>query len=179
MSKKGQTNRFERIAFESCLREHPGDANAANALRDWLMEEGYTPIGARRFVTQIIREMTELKQVEDVRQRLRNDLVFCGQAVSLLMRRSQMPALLVQNIVVERGAGMPAWFTADEPFTANTGEKYAVVDASDTTTVNVRYVVRGNCVRVGAVWLLHNLGADQLKRAAQARQRSRRAARTA
>ena len=58
---------FERVAFESVLREHPADMNAAAAYRDWLQDQGYTPMGAKRIVLGVIREATEARTITTCR----------------------------------------------------------------------------------------------------------------
>lgn len=51
---------FERLAFVSAIREHPGERAHQLAFVDWMHEIcGYTIIGAKRLVTKIVREATD------------------------------------------------------------------------------------------------------------------------
>ena len=60
------TERFERLAFECQLREHPGDDTAALVFTDWLCEHGYKLLGAKRLVSKLRREAMEEKQRERI-----------------------------------------------------------------------------------------------------------------
>jgi hypothetical protein len=53
---------FDRIALEASIREHPADRTAQGAYLDALMEAGFTDMGARRRVAQVVREATEEAQ---------------------------------------------------------------------------------------------------------------------
>jgi len=66
MSKRTETTNFERIALESSLREHPGEETARLAFTDWLIENGYSPNGARREAIRVVREAMEERQRERV-----------------------------------------------------------------------------------------------------------------
>lgn len=51
---------FERLCFESAIREHPGEQTHQEAFTDWLQERcGYSVIGAKRIVTRVVREAVD------------------------------------------------------------------------------------------------------------------------
>ncbi len=64
---------FERLAFVSAIREHPGEKSTQLAYTDWLVERGYKPIGAKRIVTQLVREATDEWLAKRVQEWLNGD----------------------------------------------------------------------------------------------------------
>lgn len=107
--RKLDTMRFELLAFESALRAHPGDRLAADALRDCLMEHGYTRIGAGRIVQRTIREATELWYADRTREWVANDPVFRQQLFVELRTRCPLRDGPDFEIVILKGSQPPIW----------------------------------------------------------------------
>lgn len=176
MTKNQQTACFERIAFECQLREHPSDKTTALVFADWLQDHGYTPMGAKRFVTRIIREGIEQRQVEEVQQRLATDLVYLEVLHDVLRYHCGIQAANGYHLVIERGGHSPVWLT-DTKIGSNAGirmnPRRPNADPGDEL---VRFGLVVHTVRVGALWVMHVVGAEQQRRAARPARPARRRA---
>jgi len=65
---------FEKLAFESTLREHPTDETAALAFTDWLCDHGYQLLGAKRMVSKIRREELDRRELSHIERLFENDM---------------------------------------------------------------------------------------------------------
>jgi len=157
MSKREQTATFERLAFESALREHPGDETAALAFRDWLQEHGYTPIGARREVTRIVREEVERRQVDRL-------MTWCGEAIandmalrSLVMRRCNTAFQTAPEIIIARGSLPPTWAREGGFWRDEHGYEYDQESWMREPGIVANWIPVYERVTVGAGWALRIL----------------------
>lgn len=154
MSKRAETATFERLAFESALKEHPGDETAALVFRDWLMEHGYTPIGARREVTRTVREELERRQVDRLMrwcsESIANDMLLR----SLAMRRCNTMFLTAPEIVIRRGSSPPTWTREGGFWRDDRGYEYEDDPRGMLTVMSATWIPVSESVTVGAGWVL-------------------------
>jgi len=107
--RKVEANAFEKLAFESALRAHPGDTTAAGVYRDWLQEQGYTAMHAGRIVTRTIREATELWMCDRTRELIAEDPVFRHKLFTELRGRCPLLEGPHFEIVIVPGPLPPTW----------------------------------------------------------------------
>jgi len=176
MTKNQQTECFERIAFECELREHPADVNTAKAFYDWLHDHGYSVMGAKRFVTRVIREGIEQRQVDDVKHYLATDPHYAQVLGDVLRNQCLIQCRNGYELVIERGGNSPVWVTGSKPKvrTAEDQPPLARMPAEDIE--EIRFEPVKHTVRIGALWVMHAVGAEMQRRAAGRRRAARRRA---
>lgn len=176
MTKNKQTECFERIAFECELREHPTDKNAAKAFTDWLQEHDYTPMGAKRFVARIVREGIEQRQVEDVNRHLAGDPGYREVLNDVLRSYCEIPVRAGYELIVEKGGKGPVWSTDAKPPHDPAHDTHDNRDGDGGDLYELRFSLVVHKVRIGALWIMHAVGAELQRRTRRpARRRARRA----
>jgi uncharacterized protein (TIGR02996 family) len=152
-----QTATFERLAFESALREHPGDETAALVFRDWLQEHGYTPIGARREVTRIIRQETERRQVDRLSKWCRESIANDMALRSLITRWCDATFLAAPVLHVQPGTLAPTWSRTGGYWIAEDGRQFSETPNVLELGLVVKWVPFEYSVQFGAGWALQVL----------------------
>ena len=147
------TATFERIAFESELREHPGCTTAAAAMTDWLIEHGYRPLGARREVIRIVREATQDAQRRRVERWLTGDGVG-AMAMRHAIRHEMRAWVLPSNVIEVVCGGASPTIVGDVAYWRGTrGERYNAAEHAIMGDVEMYYQPGRERIAVGAAWV--------------------------
>ena len=173
MARARVTEKFERLAFESALREHPGDQTAALAYTDWLCENGYKLLGAKCIVTKIVREETEKRQMERVAKLMATDPRAEQRIRECVLRRCNTRFLTDPRIRIIAGGLSPTWIRETHTGTVRTTEG-TILPANVNLLGDVtRFAPVMEVVTVGAAWVLNILEppSKQPRRGPTARQR--------
>lgn len=109
MATKFAGNLFEKLAFESAVSEHPTCKTAQLALQDYLMEMGFTLMGAKQRVARVVREEVERRQFVRVKEIFEADPVLEREVVRSLLSRSDVPLQPRPTLRVVRTKLVPAY----------------------------------------------------------------------
>lgn len=147
-------NSFEKLAMECEVREHPADDTVALAFTDWLMEHGFTLIGAKRHVTTQRRIGTEAKQRDRVERVLTEDGLVAYQARRVIRGACTADPSRCTRIEVVCGGSPPASKgEADYMLNLNTGEisrRWNECELGD----GWMYIAGAVAITVGAAWVV-------------------------
>lgn len=159
MRLRESTATFERVAFESALRQHPGDTTAKAAFVDWLMERGYTPIGALREATRIVREEAERRQCERVATWVNADNFNRWRLIWLLMREFKGTFYTPPMLIILPGGGKPEFEQEHGDYTDDRGVEWIDDPKYEVEPEHTHYIPTTYIVRVGAGWIASHVGA--------------------
>jgi len=148
---------FERYAFECAIRANPVCEASGLAFVDWLCEQGYTMIGARRILAKLRREVIEQRELDRLWQWIGSSIGNDQKARSIIMRRCNTHFLTVPEIQYVRGNLHPRWARVPGRFVALDGIEYGEGTHEISRTTEVRFVPTSETVTVGAGWVLRIL----------------------
>jgi hypothetical protein len=148
---------FDRYALECAVSENPGCGTAACALRDYLEENGYSHLGARREVAKLVRLATERKQADRYREAFRDDPKYRIRIIRHLAKARRCIELNIVNVDIIPGGCPPCWVVADGTFQTADGTTWENVSPDSMMGQSDGFVPSRYLVRIGAVWLAANL----------------------
>lgn len=148
-------NQFEKLAWECEIRAKPGDKNQSLAFTDWLVDRGFTLMGAKRHVTMLVREGTE----EIQRQRVEKLLGENSNDASRARRAIRMAAGVSRDcqftIEVVAGGQSPER-VGDLGYYVDLGGQHITIDTEWSGNVAELEWVDGPLrIVAGAAWVLN------------------------
>jgi uncharacterized protein (TIGR02996 family) len=158
MRLKDSTRTFERIAFEFALRLHPGDTTAKAAFTDWLIENGYTPIGARREATRVVREEVEKRQCQRVANWINAGRHNHSRVMWLLMKHFKATFYAEPQIIILPGGGQPEREQEGGDYEDDRGVQWMADPTYELDPEHTHYIPTAYIVRVGAGWIVSKVG---------------------
>lgn len=154
------TVQFERIAFESALREHPGCVASKCAYVDWLCENGYQLAGAKRIAAKVIREEIERRQVEHVRCLIQMNFQMRRRVQYLAQRACNTVFLTTPEIIIIRGPLCPTWVRDGGYYRDLYGNQWETLNPTDVMALAARWVPLVEKITFGASWIVSKLPSE-------------------
>lgn len=151
-----QSNTFERYALECSVSANPADDTAANALIDYLGENGYSMLGARREVAKLRRIASERKLAERYRAAFKSDAKYAARVCRHIAEIGDRIHRTASMIEIVPGGVPPTWATLSGRFTTADGTVWDDVSATSEMGYSDRFVPTRFIVSIGAAWLSAN-----------------------
>jgi len=157
MTKEKQTALFERIAFEAQLREHPGDTVARDAFVDWLADNGYTIIGAKRVAYAVVRIETERRQLKRFCTWFNESSQHERMARRIVRGACSTRFQTQPTINYIAGSLPPTWIRDGDCYRDDHGYEWPGPQGNAPANVPCQWVPLTEVITVGAGWVLRAL----------------------
>jgi len=152
---------FERLAFESALREHPGERTAQLAFTDYLMEHGYTLMGAKRLTAIVIREEVEKRQLAEVLRKMSTEPRAEETIRRIVVHYCRQRFRTDPRIRVVGGSMRPTWTRSTFRAADGNGEASGPPGWEPGGQARTRYAPVEETITVGAAWILSRLEGER------------------